>query len=154
MKSYPPLRQDLFAWCLTVVLPVIWAVLVFIFPLFAPLVIYMVVVLAWVLHLILRKDLCAWCLAVVLPAIWVVLIFSFSPIAASVIYLVVALAWILQDRTILNKQGITPPSFIWFWFPVVYLYQRDRMQSRPWQLMLVCLLCTILSFVTIYLFSQ
>ncbi|WP_407578791.1 hypothetical protein [Citrobacter koseri] len=103
---------------------------------------------------VLRQDIFAWCLAAVLPAIWVVLFLNFPQTAALVIYMVVALVWVLLDRTNLMKQGITPPSFIWFWFPVVYLRQRDQMQAKPWRLMQVWLLCTVLSFVAIYQFRQ
>ncbi|EMF3491506.1 hypothetical protein V3J41_005069, partial [Salmonella enterica] len=37
---------------------------------------------------------------------------------------------------------------------VVYLRQRDLMQGKPWRLMQVWLLCTVLSFVAIYLLNQ
>lgn len=100
---------------------------------------------------LLRQDIFAWSLAVVLPLLWVMLYLNFPQTAALIIYLVVALVWVLLDRTNLMKQGITPPSFIWFWFPVVYLRQRDQMQGKPWRLMQVWLLCTVLSFVAIYL---
>lgn len=102
----------------------------------------------------LRQDIFAWSLAVVLPLLWVVLYLNFPQTAALVIYLVVALVWVLLDRTNLMKQGITPPSFIWFWFPVVYLRQRDQTQGKPWRLMQVWLLCTVLSFVAIYLLDR
>ncbi|HBC0585848.1 TPA: hypothetical protein I3599_004926 [Enterobacter cloacae] len=103
---------------------------------------------------LLRADLFAWCLAVVLPILWFVLVLNFPQALALVIYLVIALVWVLLDRTNLVKQGISPPSFIWFWFPVVYLRQRDQMQGKPWRLMQVWLLCTVLSFVAIYLLNQ
>ncbi|EAO9251069.1 hypothetical protein P8F49_004779 [Salmonella enterica] len=103
---------------------------------------------------LLRQDIFAWCLAAILPAIWVVLFLNFPQTVALIIYMVVALAWVLLDRTNLMKQDITPPSFVWFWFPVVYLRQRDQMQGKPWRLMQVWLLCTVLSFVAIYLLNQ
>lgn len=103
---------------------------------------------------LLREDLFAWCLAVVLPILWFVLVVNFPQALALVIYLVIALVWVLLDRTNLVKQGISPPSFIWFWFPVVYLRQRDQMQNKPWRLMQVWLLCTALSFAGIYLLNR
>ncbi|HHR4013926.1 TPA: hypothetical protein ACS5Z6_001961 [Salmonella enterica] len=103
---------------------------------------------------LLRADLFAWCLAVVLPLLWIVLVLNFPQALALVIYLVIALVWVLLDRTNLVKQGISPPSFIWFWFPVVYLRQRDQMQDKPWRLMQVWLLCTALSFAGIYLLNR
>lgn len=103
---------------------------------------------------LLRADLFAWCLAVVLPILWFVLVLNFPQALALVIYLVIALVWVLLDRTNLVKQGISPPSFIWFWFPVVYLRQRDQMQDKPWRLMQVWLLCTALSFAGIYLLNR
>lgn len=99
---------------------------------------------------LLRQDLCAWCLAVVTPFLSVVLLLSFPRVVAIVLYMVVALAWVLLDRTNLMKQGIAPPSFLWFWFPVVYLRQRDQTQGRPWRLMQAWLLCTVLSVVVGY----
>lgn len=101
-----------------------------------------------------RPDLFAWCLAFVLPLLWIVLFLNFPQPIALTIYMVVALVWVLLDRTNLMKQGITPPSFIWFWFPVVYLRQRDQMQDKPWRLMQVWLLCTALSFAGIYLLNK
>lgn len=80
---------------------------------------------------LLRQDIFAWCLAAVLPAIWVILFLNFPQTVALVIYMAVALAWVLLDRTNLMKQGVTLPSFLWFWFPVVYLRQRDQMQGKP-----------------------
>ncbi|PTU34206.1 hypothetical protein [Salmonella enterica] len=103
---------------------------------------------------LLRQDIFAWCLAAVLPAIWVVLFLNFPQTVALIIYMAVALIWVLLDRTNLMKQGVTSPSFVWFWFPVVYLRQRDLMQGKPWRLMQVWLLCTVLSFVAIYLLNQ
>ncbi|ALR75238.1 hypothetical protein ACWH2Z_01555 [Enterobacter mori] len=103
---------------------------------------------------LLRADLFAWCLAVVLPILWFVLVLNFPQALALVIYLVIALAWVLLDRTNLVKQGISPPSFIWFWFPVAYLRQRDQMQDKPWRLMQVWLVCTALSFAGIYLLNR
>lgn len=103
---------------------------------------------------LLRADLFAWCLAVVLPILWFVLVLNFPQALALVIYLIIALVWVLLDRTNLVKQGISPPSFIWFWFPVVYLRQRDQMQDKPWRLMQVWLLCTALSFAGIYLLNR
>ena len=46
MKSYPLLRQDIFAWCLAAVLPAIWVVLFLNFPQTVALVIYMAVALS------------------------------------------------------------------------------------------------------------
>lgn len=103
---------------------------------------------------LLRHDLFAWCLAVVLPALWIVLVLSFPQIVALILYMVIALVWVLLDRTNLMKQGITPPSFLGFWFPVVYLRQRDQMHGKPWRLMQVWLLCTVMSFMAIYLFNR
>ncbi|NBC80442.1 hypothetical protein GV750_16995 [Enterobacter asburiae] len=103
---------------------------------------------------LLRADLFAWCLVVVLPILWFVLVLNFPQALALIIYLVIALVWVLLDRTNLVKQGISPPSFIWFWFPVVYLRQRDQMQDKPRRLMQVWLLCTALSFAGIYLLNR
>lgn len=100
------------------------------------------------------QDLFAWCLAVVLPFIWVVLYLFFPSSVALVIYLIIALIWVLLDRTNLMKLGIAPPSYLWFWFPVVYLRQRDQMQCKPWRLMQVWLLCTALSFLVLYLLQK
>lgn len=86
---------------------------------------------------LLRQDIFAWCLAVVLPLLWVVLYLSFPQNMALVIYLVVALVWVLLDRTNLMKQGITPPSWLWFPFYFVYLRQRDQSQGKPWRLLQV-----------------
>lgn len=101
-----------------------------------------------------RQDIFAWCLAVVLPVIWVVLFLNFPQTAALVIYLVVALVWVLLDRTNLMKQGIAPPSWLWFPLHFVYLRQRDQRQGKPWRLLQVWLLCTVLSFVAIYQFKK
>lgn len=101
-----------------------------------------------------RQDIFAWCLAVVLPVIWVVLFLNFPQTVALVIYLVVALVWVLLDRTNLMKQGIKPPSWLWFLLHFVYLRQRDQMQGKPWRLLQVWLLCTMLSFVAIYLLNR
>lgn len=103
---------------------------------------------------LLRQDIFAWCLAVVLPLLWVVLYLSFPQNMALVIYLVVALVWVLLDRTNLMKQGITPPSWLWFPFYFVYLRQRDQSQGKPWRLLQVWVLCTALSFVALYQFSK
>lgn len=103
---------------------------------------------------LLRQDIFAWCLAVVLPLLWVVLYLNFPQNMALVIYLVVALVWVLLDRTNLMKQGITPPSWLWFPFYFVYLRQRDQRQGKPWRLLQVWLLCTALSFVALYQFSK
>lgn len=98
---------------------------------------------------LIRHDLFAWCLAVVLPVLWIVLVLNFPQALALIIYMVVALMWVLMDRTNLMKQSITPPSLLWFWFPAVYLRQRDQMQGKPWRLLQVWLLCTLLSFLAI-----
>ncbi|HFF8440725.1 TPA: hypothetical protein ACGE4L_003719 [Serratia marcescens] len=96
-----------------------------------------------------RQDLCAWCLAAALPFLWVVLYLNFPRSVALVLYMVISLVWLLLDRSNLMKQGIAPPSFLWFWLPVVYLRQRDQMLGRPWRLMQVWLLCTVLSLLAI-----
>lgn len=103
---------------------------------------------------LLRQDLCAWCLAVVIPFLWVVLLLSFPRVVAIVLYMVVALAWVLLDRTNLMKQGITPPSWLWFPLHFVYLRQRDLTQGKPWRLMQAWLLCTVLSAVVGYPFKK
>lgn len=103
---------------------------------------------------LLRQDLCAWCLAVVTPFLWVVLLLSFPRVVAIVLYMVVALAWVLLDRTNLMKQGITPPSWLWFPLHFVYLRQRDQRQGKPWRLLQVWLLCTVLSAVVGYQFKK
>ena len=103
---------------------------------------------------LLRQDLFAWCLAIVLPALWVVLYLNFPQNVALIIYMVLALVWVLFDRVNQMKQGIVPPSFLWFWFPAVYLRQRDQMQDKPWRLMQAWLLCTVLSLAVIYLFNR
>lgn len=101
-----------------------------------------------------RQDLCAWCLAIVTPFLWVVLLLSFPRAVAIVLYMVVALVWVLLDRTNLMKQGITPPSWLWFPLHFVYLRQRDQRQGKPWRLLQVWLLCTVLSAVVGYQFKK
>lgn len=103
---------------------------------------------------LLRADLFAWCLAVILPLLWIVLVLNFPQALALVIYMVVAMVWVLLDRTNLMKQGIAPPSWLWFPLNFVYLRQRDQMQGKPWRLLQVWLLCTVLSFVAIYQFKK
>jgi membrane protein implicated in regulation of membrane protease activity len=105
-------------------------------------------------YLFLRQDLCAWCLAVVLPVIWVVLYLNFPLVIAIFIYLVVALVWVLLDRTNLMKQGITPPSWLWFPLYFVYLRQRDQIQGKSWKFLLVWLLCSVLSAVAVNQFKK
>ncbi|BEK75773.1 hypothetical protein EATA6166_36650 [Enterobacter asburiae] len=102
----------------------------------------------------LRADLFAWCLVVVLPLLWIVLALNFPQTLALVIYMVVALIWVLLDRTNLMRQSITPPSWLWFPLNFVYLRQRDQMQGKPWRLLQVWLLCTVLSFVAISLLNR
>lgn len=86
---------------------------------------------------LLRADLFAWCLAVILPLLWIVLVLNFPQALALVIYIVVAMVWVLLDRTNLMKQGIAPPSWLWFPLNFVYLRQRDQMQGKPWRLLQV-----------------
>lgn len=102
----------------------------------------------------LRHDLFAWCLAVVLPLLWVVLYLNFPSPVSYILYLVVALVWVLLDRTNLMKQGVTPPSWLWFPLYFVYLRQRDQMQGKTWKFLLVWLLCSVLSGVAIYQFKK
>lgn len=101
-----------------------------------------------------RQDIFAWCLAVVLPLLWVVLYLNFPSPVSYILYLVVALVWVLLDRTNLMKQGITPPSWLWFPLYFVYLRQRDQMQGKTWKFLLVWLLCSVLSGVAIYQFKK
>lgn len=103
---------------------------------------------------LLRQDLFAWCLAAILPPLWIVLYLNFPQAIAGVIYMVVALVWVLLDRINLMKQGITPPSWLWFPLHFVYLRQRDQSQGKPWRLLQVWLLCTLLSLVAIYQFKK
>ncbi|WP_105570698.1 hypothetical protein [Cronobacter sakazakii] len=103
---------------------------------------------------LLRQDLFAWCLAAILPPLWIVLYLNFAQAVAGGIYMVVTLVWVLLDRINLMKQGITPPSWLWFPLHFVYLRQRDQNQGKPWRLLQVWLLCTLLSLVAIYQFKK
>lgn len=103
---------------------------------------------------LLRQDIFAWSLAVIHPALWVGLFLYFPRPVACAIYLFVALIWTLLDRANLMKLARPRPSALWFWFPGVYLRQRDQLQGRAWYLLFTWLLCTALSFVAINQLQQ
>jgi len=63
------------------------------------------------------------------------------------LYMLCSLVWVLLDRLSLMKQEITAPSLVWFLLPMVYLRQRDERQGKPWRLLQVWLICTVLSAV-------
>ncbi|NIE50693.1 hypothetical protein F3J41_01245 [Pantoea sp. Ap-870] len=102
----------------------------------------------------LKWDAYAWCLSIGLPVIWIPFAIFLPKEIALGLYIVLSLIWVLLDRLNLMKQGITPPSMGWFLLPMVYLRQRDERQGKPWRLLQVWLLCTVLSFVAINQFKK
>lgn len=95
----------------------------------------------------LKQDTYAWCLSIGLPVVW-----GFSAIflpqnVALGLYMLCSLVWVLLDRLSLMKREITAPSLVWFLLPMVYLRQRDERQGKPWRLLQVWLICTVLSAV-------
>nr|WP_302824058.1 hypothetical protein [Hafnia alvei] len=95
----------------------------------------------------LKQDTYAWCLSIGLPVIWIPFAIFFPKEIALGLYMVLSLIWVLLDRLSLMKQEITPPSMGWFLLPMVYLRQRDERQGKPWRLLQVWLICTVLSAV-------
>lgn len=96
---------------------------------------------------LLKLDAYAWCLSIGLPVIWIPFAIFFPKEIALGLYMVISLIWVLLDRLNLMKQEITPPSMGWFLLPMVYLRQRDERQGKPWRLLQVWLICTVLSAV-------
>ncbi|SUW65475.1 Uncharacterised protein [Buttiauxella agrestis] len=95
----------------------------------------------------LKQDTYAWCLSIGLPILWVPFaIFCPTEIALG-LYMVLSLIWVLLDRLSLMKQEKRAPSFLYFLLPMVYLRQRDERQGKPWRLLQVWLICTVLSAV-------
>ncbi|MGJ3438227.1 hypothetical protein [Serratia sp. Je.1.23.a] len=95
----------------------------------------------------LKQDTYAWCLSLGLPFIWGLSALFLPPKVALGLYMLCSLVWVLLDRLSLMKQEITPPSLGWFLLPMVYLRQRDERQGKPWRLLQVWLICTVLSAV-------
>lgn len=93
----------------------------------------------------LRQDTYAWCLSIGLPVLWVPFAILFPKEIALGLYMVLSLIWVLLDRLSLLKQDKFVPSFLYFLLPMVYLRQRDERQGKPWRLLQVWLLCTVLS---------
>lgn len=95
----------------------------------------------------LRQDIYAWCLSIGLPILWVPFAIFFPKEIALGLYMVLSLIWVLLDRLSLMKQEKRAPSFLYFLLPMVYLRQRDERQGKPWRLLQVWLICTVLSAV-------
>jgi len=95
----------------------------------------------------LKLDVYAWCLSIGLPVIWIPSAIFFPKEVAVGVYILLSLIWVLLDRLNQMKQEITPPSMGWFLLPMVYLRQRDERQGKPWRLLQVWLICTVLSAV-------
>jgi len=95
----------------------------------------------------LKLDAYAWCLSIGLPVIWIPFAIFLPKEIAVGLYIALSLIWVLLDRLNLMKQRITPPSMGWFFLPMVYLRQRDERQGKPWRLLQVWLICTVLSAV-------
>ncbi|ARB83649.1 MULTISPECIES: hypothetical protein [Yersinia] len=94
-----------------------------------------------------KQDSYAWALAIVLPLLWAPFAIFFPKEIALGFYLVLSLVWTLLDRLSLMKQEKVPPSFGYFLLPMVYLRQRDERQGKPWRLLQVWLICTVLSVI-------
>lgn len=95
----------------------------------------------------LKQDTYAWCLSIGLPVLWVPFAIFFPKEIALGLYMVLSLIWVLLDRLSLMKQEKRAPSFLYFLLPMVYLRQRDECQGKPWRLLQVWLICTVLSAV-------
>lgn len=95
----------------------------------------------------LKQDTYAWCLSIGLPILWVPFANFFTKEIALGLYMVLSLIWVLLDRLSLMKQENRAPSFLYFLLPMVYLRQRDERQGKPWRLLQVWLICTVLSAV-------
>ena len=96
---------------------------------------------------LLRQDTYAWCLSIGLPVIWGLSVIFLPQKVAPGLYILCSLVWVLLDRLSLMKQEKTAPSLGWFLLPMVYLRQRDERQGKPWRLLQVWLICTVLSAV-------
>lgn len=96
---------------------------------------------------LLRQDIYAWCLSIGLPVVWVGSAIFLPKNLALGLYMIFSLAWVLLDRLNMFKQEKTAPSLGWFLLPMVYLRQRDERQGKPWRLLQVWLICTVLSAV-------
>ena len=94
-----------------------------------------------------KQDSYAWALAIVPPLLWAPFAIFFPKEIALGFYLVLSLVWTLLDRLSLMKQEKVPPSFWYFLLPMVYLRQRDERQGKPWRLLQVWLICTVLSVI-------
>ncbi|CAM4367703.1 Uncharacterised protein [Yersinia intermedia] len=94
-----------------------------------------------------KQDSYAWALTIVLPLLWAPFAIFFPKEIALGFYLVLSLVWTLLDRLRLMKQEKVPPSFWYFLLPMVYLRQRDERQGKPWRLLQVWLICTVLSVI-------
>ncbi|CNE30985.1 hypothetical protein [Yersinia intermedia] len=94
-----------------------------------------------------KQDSYAWALALVLPLLWVPFAIFFPKEIALGLYLVLSLVWTLLDRLSLMKQEKVPPSFWYFLLPMVYLRQRDERQGKPWRLLQVWVICTVLAVI-------
>lgn len=92
-----------------------------------------------------KQDSYAWLLAVALPASWLLFVMFFPKEVALGLYMALSLIWVLLDRLSLLKQDKFVPSFLYSLLPMVYLRQRDERQGKPWRLLQVWLLCTVLS---------
>ncbi|CAI2534900.1 Uncharacterised protein [Serratia proteamaculans] len=95
----------------------------------------------------LKQDTYAWCLSIGLPVIWGLSAIFLPQKVALGLYMLCSLVWVLLDRLSLMKQEITAPSLVWFLLPMVYLRQRDERQGKPWRLLQVWLICTVVSAV-------
>ncbi|MCC4106859.1 hypothetical protein MMS95_07335 [Serratia sp. PGPR-27] len=94
-----------------------------------------------------KQDTYAWCLSIGLPVIWGLSAIFLPQKVALGLYMLCSLVWVLLDRLSLFKQEKTAPSLGWFLLPMVYLRQRDERQGKPWRLLQVWLICTVLSAV-------
>jgi len=101
----------------------------------------------------LKQDTYAWCLSIGLPVMWGLSAIFLPQKVALGLYMALSLIWVLLDRLNLMKQMITPPSMGWFFLPMVYLRQRDERQGKPWRLLQVWLICTVLSAVAGHYFK-
>lgn len=94
-----------------------------------------------------KQDIYAWLLAIVLPASWIFFVMFLHKEIALGLYMVLSLVWTRLDRLSLIKREQVPPTFWYFLLPMVYLRQRDDRQGKPWRLLQVWLMCTILSVI-------
>lgn len=92
-----------------------------------------------------KYDSHAWAMAIGLPVIWAISVIFLPQQIALTLYTVFSLVWVLLDRLQLMKQEKEAPAVWWFVLPMVYLRQRDERQGKPWRLLQVWLLCTVLS---------